>query len=100
MSRIKNKISKFVAKVCDRTLNLRSYYQKGKMAECGTNVSIGHSGDFYYSHIHIGNNVHIGPYASFMASIAHIYIADYVMFGPHVTIGGGSSNRCYWKAYN
>lgn len=89
MSKMKFWLSKFIVRIYNYILNLRSYYQKCKMAECGTNVSIGHSGDFYYSHIHIGNNVHIGPYASFMASIAHIYIADYVMFGPHVTIRGG-----------
>lgn len=89
MNRIKNLLSKLIVRIYDCTLNMRSHYQKNKMAECGMNVYIGHNSDFYCSHIHIGNNVHIGPHASFMASVAHIYIGDYAMFGPHVTIRGG-----------
>ena len=45
--------------------------------------------DFIPSHIHCGHHVHIGPHASFIASIAHIYIGNYIMFGPNVTIRGG-----------
>lgn len=89
MYSIKKILSRFAIRVFNYILNFRSRCQKNMMAECGYNVTIGHAGDFYYSHIHIGNNVHIGPYASFMASVAHVYIADYVMFGPHVTIRGG-----------
>ena len=63
--------------------------QRSKFAECGNNVYVGHYGDFIPSHIHCGSNVYIGAHASFIASIAHIYIGNYVMFGPHVTIRGG-----------
>ena len=67
----------------------RTLYLKSTFADCGRNVSVGLYGDFVGSHIHVGNDVYIGPHASFIASIAHIYIKDKVMFGPHVTIRGG-----------
>lgn len=63
--------------------------QKRSFAECGERVYIGYSCDFIPSHIHCGHHVHIGSHASFIASIAHIYIGNYVMFGPNVTIRGG-----------
>ena len=89
MKRVKIILCKCIFKVYNCILNLRSSYPKYMMAECGSNVHIGPHGDFECSHIHIGNNVYIGSHASFIASIAHVYIADYVMFGPHVTIRGG-----------
>lgn len=52
-------------------------------------LSIGHHCDFILPHIHICNNVYIGDRASFIASIAHIYIGNNIMFGPNVTIRGG-----------
>lgn len=63
--------------------------QKAQFADCGKNVHVGHYCDFIPSHIHCGHDIHIGAHASFIASIAHIYIGNYVMFGPHVTIRGG-----------
>ena len=49
------------------------------------------SGNCNFSHenIYFGDNVFIGEYASFIASISKIYIGSNVMFGPHVTIRGG-----------
>ena len=64
--------------------------QKRGLAECGSNVYLGPFCDLIPSHIHCGHHVHIGPHASFIASIAHIYIGNYVMFGPNVTIRGGN----------
>ena len=63
--------------------------QKSRFAEFGDHVHVGHYCEFIPSHIHCGHHVHIGPHASFIASIAHIYIGNYVMFGPGVTIRGG-----------
>ena len=63
--------------------------QKALFAECGIKVHVGQYCDFIPSHIHCGHHVHIGPHASFIASIAHIYIGNYIMFGPNVTIRGG-----------
>lgn len=64
-------------------------FQKKLFAEIGKGVSIGYDCDFICSHIHIGDHVHIGSYASFMASIAHIYIGNYVTMGPNISIRGG-----------
>lgn len=70
-------------------LGSRARYQKSCFSECGKDVFVGQGCDFIPSHIHCGNHVHIGSHCSFIASIAHIYIGDYVLFGPHVTIRGG-----------
>ena len=64
-------------------------YVKSKFRSCGNNVSIGKNCDFIHSHIDIGNDVLIGDYASFIASIAYIHIGNHVLFGPNVTIRGG-----------
>jgi acetyltransferase-like isoleucine patch superfamily enzyme len=66
-----------------------SFYKKANFAECGNNVYVDADFDCIPSHIHCGNNIHIGAHASFIASISHIYIHDYVVIGPHVTIRGG-----------
>lgn len=44
----------------------------------------------YLSTYIIGNDVQIGPHASFIASVAFIYIGNKVRFAPHVTIRGGN----------
>lgn len=82
-------ISKVITKIYSKILAERAKYQLSQFAEKGSNVSLGHSADVIPSHIHCGHHVHIGPHASFMASIAHIYIGNYVTFGPSVTIRGG-----------
>ena len=64
--------------------------QKAQFAECGSDVCVGPFCDFIPSHIHCGHHIQIGMHASFIASIAHIYIGNYVMFGPNVTIRGGN----------
>lgn len=81
---------KFIIKCYERALSLRAKYQLSQFAEHGDHVSVGTGGDFIPSHIHCGHHVHIGPHASFMASVAHIYIGNYVVFGPSVSIRGGN----------
>ena len=81
---------KFIIKCYEKVLSLRAQYQLSQFAEHGDHVSVGTGCDFISSHIHCGHHVHIGPHASFIASIAHIYIGNYVMFGPSVTIRGGN----------
>ena len=81
---------KFIIKCYEKALFLRAKYQLSQFAEHGDYVSVGTGCDFIPSHIHCGHHVHIGPHASFIASIAHIYIGNYVMFGPSVTIRGGN----------
>lgn len=83
-------IAKMVSKTYEKILHIRAQYQLSQFAECGEHVFVGIGGDFIPSHIHCGHHVHIGPHASFMASIAHIYIGNYVVFGPSVTIRGGN----------
>lgn len=65
-------------------------YWKRHFKKMGENVYIGDHCDFIYDHIEIGNDVSIGDYASFIATIATIHIGNHVMFGPNVTIRGGN----------
>ena len=64
-------------------------YWKESFKKIGDKVFIGKKCTLTYSHIELGNNVFIGDYASFIASIAYIHIGNNVMFGPNVTIRGG-----------
>ena len=64
-------------------------YYKSKFSKVGENVRIGKNCEFICSHIEIGNDVHIGDRASFIASIARIHIGNHVIIGPGVTIRGG-----------
>jgi acetyltransferase-like isoleucine patch superfamily enzyme len=57
--------------------------------KCGENVKFGHSCEFSYERIEIGNDVFIGPGANFMSAMSTIKVGNKVMFGPGVTILGG-----------
>ena len=70
--------------------SLIAYSQHSKFSKCGKNVYIGHDCNFIHENIYCGHHVYIGERASFKASIANIYIGNYVMFGPNVTIRGGN----------
>ena len=80
----------FFLKIHSKIKSIIPRIQKHMLAECGRNVEIGHNCDFFYKHVHLGNNIYIGNRASFIASISHIYVMDNVMFGPNVTIRGGN----------
>lgn len=82
-------LRKLISKVYDKILSIRASYQLSQFGDKGHNVYLGHDADLIPSHIHCGHHIHIGPHASFMASIAHIHIGNYVTFGPNVTIRGG-----------
>ncbi len=82
-------ILKLVTFFYQKLLSARAKCQLHQFAEYGDHVSIGFNCDFIPSHIYCGHHVHIGDHASFIASIAHIYIGNYVLFGPNVTIRGG-----------
>ena len=79
----------FIIKLIEIHRILKARFQKKLFAQSGKNITIGRDCDFIYSYIHLGHHVHIGSRASFMASIANIYIGNYVTFGPYVSIGGG-----------
>jgi len=75
-------------KLIDRAL---MHLYRHQFAACGRNVFFYPAmSDIYYRNIHIGNDVFIGPGASFMAFVSYIKIGDKVMFGPNVTIRGGN----------
>ena len=80
---------KLAVRLYEKVLRARANAQRSQFAECGDNVSVGKLCDFIPSHIHCGHHVSIGSHASFIAAKAHIYIGNYVMFGPNVTIRGG-----------
>ena len=67
----------------------RAHCQLRQFADRGCNVVLGKHCELIPSHIHCGSNISIGHYASFMASIAHIYVGNNVLIGPNVTIRGG-----------
>ena len=63
---------------------------KRKMGACGRNVFFSPINSiFLYENMYVGNNVHIGYHADFVASRSRIIINDHVVFGPHVSIRGG-----------
>lgn len=67
------------------------YFTGNLFAKLGKNV-VFHptNSEFFYSNIYIGNDVFIGPRATFTAAISRIIIGDKVMFGPNVSIRGGN----------
>ena len=78
----------FCFKSFDRAI---MYINCSLFQSCGTNVKFYPTkSDFLYKNISIGNNVFIGPGASFIAAISHIKIKDNTFFGPNVTIRGGN----------
>ena len=75
-------------KIIDRII---MHLVRDLFAYCGKNVIFYPTkSDFMYKNISICNDVFIGPGASFIAAISHIYIGNKVLFGPNVTIRGGN----------
>jgi acetyltransferase-like isoleucine patch superfamily enzyme len=75
-------------KLLDRFL---MYLYKSMFFKCGERVFFYPTkSDLYYKNISLGNKVFIGPGASFIASVSHIFIGNNVSFGPNVTIRGGN----------
>lgn len=67
---------------------------KRSFAECGKDSHIDSGGDFFpLSNIHVGNHASIGVNARFWTTRAQIYIEDYVLFGPDVTIITGDHRK-------
>ena len=64
--------------------------KKSMFAQCGKNVYIGRGSSFTYENVYLGNNISIGPNATFICGVAKTFIKDNVMFGPHVFIITGS----------
>ena len=67
---------------------------KRSLAACGKDSHIEPGGDFFpLSNIHVGDHVSIGPNARFWTTRAQIYIEDYALFGPDVTIITGDHRK-------
>jgi len=63
--------------------------QKSMMVGCGKNVKLANGCDLTYSHLHIGNNVYLGPFTFVISPFADVYIGNNIMFGPNVMIISG-----------
>jgi len=88
MLRILGLIYLMIGKVYNKLIMLAT---RSLFAKCGKNVIFfPTNSELLYKNLHIGNNVFIGPGASFIALVSHIEIGDNVMFGPNVTIRGGN----------
>ena len=77
-------IYKFLIRYAIAPFHLASFAEVGKKCRVNRNSLF-----IKHSHIHLGDNVSIGPNAVFYAYIANIYIGNNVMFGPNVTISAG-----------
>ena len=67
---------------------------KRSFAECGRDSHVNSGGDFYpLTNIHVGDHVSIGANARFWTTRAQIYIEDYALFGPDVTIITGDHRK-------
>lgn len=78
---------------------LLMYVIMTKFKKYGKNFLFDHRDHFSYSTIEVGNDVFIGPGATFSASESFIKIGDKVMFGPNVTIMGGDHNTSVIGCY-
>lgn len=68
---------------------LRSFY-RGRFSKCGRNVRFSPFDDFTYENISIGNDVYLGPGATFLCTESNINIGNKVLFGPNVSIIAGN----------
>src|SRR5258707_205554 len=86
MKKVVGQLLQVVSKVHERVL---MWIQRPLFKKCGRNGRFGHGSEFSYENIELGNNVYIGPNATFMSAISTIRIGNKVIFGPNVTIMGG-----------
>jgi len=87
----------FLQKAWDRFL---MFFYRAQFASCGKRVVFFPTkSSFFYKTIRIGDDVFIGPGATFSASESFIQIGNKVMFGPNVTIMGGDHNTSIVGAY-
>ena len=85
-------ITDFLFRVC-KSIKVRSYHKiylphlKRQLKSCGNNVTIDFGSKLAgLDHTSIGNNVYIGPNATFYSTVANLNIGNYINMGPNVTI--------------
>ncbi len=66
------------------------YFLKNLFKSVGKNVKFQYKDIFTFRNITIGNDVYIGPHATFLAAEAPIIIGNKVLFGPNVSIITGN----------
>jgi acetyltransferase-like isoleucine patch superfamily enzyme len=71
---------------------LRRMIIRAAFRSCGRDVRFDPGDIFSYENIDIGNDVYIGPGATFVAEGTGIEIGNKVLFGPNVSIFGGNHN--------
>lgn len=77
-----------IGKIFNRLL---MYVNRSLFRQCGKRtIFYPTKSHFLYKNIIVGNDVFIGPGASFIAGISYISIGDKTFFGPNVTIRGGN----------
>ncbi len=81
-----DKLHEFNALKPSQRVELRRY-MKEIFAECGENVYIQRPlyANWGGSHVHLGSNIYAN-YALTLVDDGHIYIGDWVQFGPNVTV--------------
>jgi len=71
---------------------LLTFFLRPLFHKCGSNVRFQATDHFSYRSITIGNDVYIGPGATFSATHSSLHIGNKVSFGPNVTIMAGNHN--------
>jgi len=72
-------------------LFLRAIFRT-RFEKCGKNVSFSPFDNFTYANISLGDDIYIGPGATFLCTESKIIIGNKVLFGPNVSIIGGDHN--------
>lgn len=76
-----NPIKKVLYSICQ-------WKRKNALKECGKHVHVARHCNLM-GNIYVAHHVSIGESCRFVSTIANIYIGDYVVFGPEVTIYSG-----------
>lgn len=71
---------------------LSTFFLRYLFKKCGRNVRFQAVDRFTYGTISIGDDVYIGPGATFSATASSLTIGNKVSFGPNVTIMAGNHN--------
>ena len=79
-----------IHRIANLLSRLRNKYYLLKLAACGKGCHIEGNCNLPMLQLYLGNNVYIGPGATFVSSDAKIIVGDNVMFGPNVMIATGN----------
>lgn len=83
-------IGRIFCKLNDLQNRFINKYKLSKLKRRGSNCYIEGNSNITLKNVSLGDNVYIGPGATFLSSRAEIKIGSNVMFGPNVTIVTGN----------